>query len=64
MHTKSETGGCSMAHGYDKGEKYRGGQQDRSKTNDGPGKNAKHGDGGQHSQKAKSNGSKSGGQGN
>ena len=39
-----------MAHGYPDG-KYRGGDKSRSKSNDGPGKNAQHGDGGQHSQK-------------
>lgn len=47
-----------MAHGYEKGGKYRGGNQDREKKNDGPGKNAqKQGDGKDksenHSQKAK-----------
>lgn len=52
-----------MAHGYPDG-KYRGGDKDRKKTSDGPGKNAQHGDGGQHSQKHKSSGSKKGGKGN
>lgn len=35
--------------------KYRCGKTDRSKSKGGPGKNAKHGHGGQHSQKAKGN---------
>jgi hypothetical protein len=52
-----------MAHGYPDG-KHRGGKQDRTKSNDGPGKNSQHGDGGHHSQKHKSNGSKQGGSGN
>lgn len=45
-----------MAHGYPDG-KYRGGNTDRSKKQNGPGKNAKHGGGkgAHHSQKAKGN---------
>lgn len=51
-----------MAYNYSDG-KYRGGKKDHKKANDGPGKNAQHGDGGQHSQCHKSNGSKQGGKG-
>lgn len=46
-------GDVEMAHGYPDG-KYRGGQQDRSNSNSGPGKNAEH-DGENHSQTAKGN---------
>jgi hypothetical protein len=44
-----------MAHGYPDG-KYRGGDTNREKSNDGPGKNAEHGKNGNsenHSQKHK-----------
>lgn len=41
-----------MAHGYGKGEKFRGGNH-KSHGGDGPGKNARHGDGENHSQKHK-----------
>lgn len=42
-----------MAHGYGDGQKYRGGESDRSKSGGGPGKNAQHGSGGHHSQTPK-----------
>ena len=45
-----------MAHGYSQnGGKYLGGSKERQKPKNGPGKNAQHGDGGHHSQKAKGN---------
>ena len=48
-----------MAHGYPDG-KYRGGNNDRKKSNDGPGKNAQHGKCENHSQKTKKGGGSTG----
>ncbi len=54
-----------MAFGYGsgnkQGSKYRGGEKNREKVNDGPGKNAQHNKGEHHSQKAKGNPSPRGG---
>jgi hypothetical protein len=48
-----------MAHGYPDG-KYRGGKSDRKKSDSGPGKNAQHGSGENHSQKTKKGGGATG----
>ncbi len=46
-----------MAHGYEPGKKFRGGEADRKKADSGVGKNDEHGKSRseQHSQKAKGN---------